>query len=207
MASLLWIRQAVEKRVTLYQHQAGTPVLGVLFQTLPLFFFLSNRLDQREGQLGLVSTQLACTPHQYVCGLLLPFHLFMVSPPTLKFSLNTSYGHDNHKYTLHSTLALSLQSQTMISWAQQHWGTGSVLVVFVTLLLSHRAHIFLLPSSLTFLVFLLCVVPAGCPWSLPACQAQHTAPCSKAYGQQNKELAAGIWMWHILNCFKNQGMR
>lgn len=46
------------KRVMLYQHQPETHVLGVLVETLPPFF-LSNKLDQREGQLGLVSTQLA----------------------------------------------------------------------------------------------------------------------------------------------------
>lgn len=81
------------KRVTLYQHQPETQALGVLLETLPLFF-LSNRPDHKKGQLGLVSTQLACMLRQYVCGLLLPFHLFMVSSPTLKFSLNPSSGHD-----------------------------------------------------------------------------------------------------------------
>lgn len=99
---------------------------------------------------------------------------------------------------LHSTLVLSLQTQLVISWAQWHWRTEPMLVVFVTLPPSCRAKIFLLPSSLPFPIFLLCIVPAGCPWSFPACQAQHTALCSKAYGQQNKELAAGIWMWHKL---------
>lgn len=109
-------------------------------------------------------------------------------------------------YRLHSTFMLSSQTQSVISWAQRHWRTGSMLEVFVILMPNRRANILLLPSSLTFPVFLPCVVPAGCPWSLPACQAQHTALCSKAYGQQNKELAAGIWMWHKLNCFQNRGM-
>lgn len=85
------------KRVTLYQHQPETHALGVLLETLPLFF-LSNRLDRREGQLRLVSTQLACMPRQYVCVLLLPFRLFMMSLPTLKFSLNPSSG----KYTCYT---------------------------------------------------------------------------------------------------------
>lgn len=84
------------KRVRLYQHQPEAHELGLLLETLPLFFFLSNRLDHREGlgQLGLVSTQLACLLHQYVCGLLLPFHLFTVSLPTPNFSLNPSSGHE-----------------------------------------------------------------------------------------------------------------
>lgn len=91
------------KRVTLYQHQPETHALGLWLETLPPFF-LSNRLDQRKGlgQLGLVSTQLACSLHQYVCGLLLLFHLFTVSPPTPNVSLNPSSGHDtiNTRYAV-----------------------------------------------------------------------------------------------------------
>lgn len=59
------------KRVALDQHKPEIHALGVLLETLPLF--LPNRLDQREGQLGLVSTQLARTPHQYVLWLAAAF--------------------------------------------------------------------------------------------------------------------------------------
>lgn len=111
---------------------------------------------KKKGQLALVSTQLACLPCQYVCGLLLPPHLFMASSPTPKFSLNPSSGHDTVNIKVTQYPCIELAHSAEISWAQQHWGTGSVLVAFAALPPRHRDNILLLPPSLTSPVFLLC---------------------------------------------------
>lgn len=154
---------------------------------------------KKKGQLALVSTQLACMPCQYVCGLLLPFHLFTASSLVLKFSLNPSSGPRYSKYKSYTvplrwarTLGSAALRRRLLCWWYLQHCHGATEIIYCSFPLHSPPQYFF-------------SVPAGCLWSLPACQAQHCSGLESIWPTKQR---ACSWNLNVakMNCFKNQGM-